>query len=38
MNKFSYYVALIISLLTIQHSVVKAQQFGVKGKVLDLET
>ncbi|WDF67844.1 TonB-dependent receptor [Sphingobacterium oryzagri] len=38
MNKFSYYVALIVSLLTFQVSISKAQQFGVKGKVLDVET
>ncbi|WP_437921799.1 TonB-dependent receptor domain-containing protein [Sphingobacterium sp. LRF_L2] len=38
MNKFNYYVALIISLLTIQVSALHAQQFGVKGKVLDVET
>src|SRR5690606_3633082 len=38
MIKFSYYVALIISMVTIQVSRTAAQQFGVKGKVLDIET
>src|SRR5690606_18818610 len=38
MIKFSYYVALIISIVTIQVSRTAAQQFGVKGKVLDIET
>lgn len=38
MIKFSYYVALIISMVTIQVLRTAAQQFGVKGKVLDIET
>lgn len=38
MNKISYYVALVVTLVLTHVSVTKAQQFGVKGKVLDLET
>lgn len=38
MNQFSYYVALTVLILTVQVSEVQAQQFGVKGKVLDIET
>ncbi|QBQ40264.1 TonB-dependent receptor [Sphingobacterium psychroaquaticum] len=38
MNKLNYYVAVLISVLLTQVSITKAQQFGVKGKVLDLET
>lgn len=38
MNKLSYYVALVVTLVAVQVSGVKAQQFGVKGKVLDIET
>lgn len=38
MNKFSYYVALVVTLVLAHISVTKAQQFGVRGKVLDLET
>lgn len=38
MNKFSYYVVLVVTLVAAQVSAANAQQFGVKGKVLDLET
>ncbi|MBD1419998.1 TonB-dependent receptor [Sphingobacterium chuzhouense] len=38
MIKFSYYVALVVALVAIQVVSAKAQQFGVKGKVLDIET
>lgn len=38
MNRLSYYVALIITLIAAQVPAVRAQQFGVKGKVLDVET
>lgn len=38
MNKFSYYVVLVVMLVSAQVSAANAQQFGVKGKVLDLET
>ncbi len=38
MIKFSYYVAFVIFALIISVSTIKAQQFGVKGKVLDIET
>lgn len=38
MMKFNYYVALIFMLVASQAVDVKAQQFGVKGKVLDVET
>ena len=38
MIKFSYYVAFVVALVSAQVTGVKAQQFGVKGKVLDLET
>src|SRR5690606_15114580 len=36
--KISYYVALVVTLVTAQVSGAKAQSFGVKGKVLDVET
>lgn len=38
MIKISYYVALVVTLVTAQVSGAKAQSFGVKGKVLDVET
>jgi len=38
MNKFNFYFALIISFILLQASIATAQQFGVKGKVLDVET
>jgi len=38
MIKFSYYVALVVTLVAVQATGVNAQQFGVKGKVLDIET
>ena len=38
MNKFSYYVVLIVMLVATQISITKAQQSGVRGKVLDVET
>lgn len=38
MNKLNCYVALIVAFVTLQVSISQAQQFGVRGKVLDLET